>query len=64
MLSIKTDRNCSPTEEVKLSSDDVFKSMALSSAIEASFLNKEPSSDFLFSKYLMTLSTTDLTIPE
>ena len=64
MLSIKTDRNGSLTEEGKVSSDDVFKSMPLSSAIEASFLNQGLSSDFLVSKNLMALSTTDLTIPE
>ena len=64
MLSIKTDRNGSLTEEGKVSSDDVFKSMPLSSAIEASFRNQGPSSLFLFSKNLMALSTTDLTIPE
>ena len=63
MLSINTDRTGSLTE-VKVSSDDVFKSMPLSSAIEASFLNQGQSSDFLFSKDLMALSTTDLTMPE
>lgn len=63
MLSIKTDRNGSLIEEVNVASDGVFKSMPLSLAIEDNFPNQGPSSFFLFSKNLMALSTTDLTIP-